>query len=399
MKRRAIWPTSNYSKPHCDKTAPRSSNAEAHIAASFLYCVRMAAAASSAGQKALRTAMQTRVFDPVYYFHGAEDYLKEEAVRQLIDVAVDPATRDFNLEILRGGDVEGEALGSLLGTPPMMADRRVIVVKDVAALRKDARHALEQYVVRPATDIVLVLVATAGAKDDRLLLDQATPVDFESLSGSRVPKWISYYATHDLGCEITPEAVTLLQDAVGTEVAQLKTELDKLASFVVGGERRVIDEQAVAAIVGVRRGETLGDLLDAVANRKADVALELLPHVLSQPKSSAVTIVMALATQTLAIAWGRARRDAGASLQRMENEFFALKETGSSYTGRSWGEAVRAWARALDAWSTSDLDAALATLLTADAALKETRVSSDEQLLQSLVLALCMPQRSSRRAA
>ena len=84
----------------------------------------------------------------------------------------------------------------------------------------------------------------------------------------------------------------------------------------------------------------------------------------------------------------------------MENEFFALlKETGSSYTGRSWGEAVRAWARALDAWSTSDLDAALATLLTADAALKETRVSSDEQLLQSLVLALCMPQRSSRRAA
>src|SRR5439155_1370868 len=83
-----------------------------------------------------------------------------------------------------------------------------------------------------------------------------------------------------------------------------------------------------------------GDLLDAVANRKADVALELLPHVLSQPKSSAVTIVMALATQTLAIAWGRARRDAGASLQRMENEFFALlKETGSSYTGRSWGEA------------------------------------------------------------
>src|SRR5437870_12032538 len=100
MKRRAIWPTSNYSKPHCDKTAPRSSSAEAHIAASFLYCVRMAAA-SSAGQKALRTAMQTRVFDPVYYFHGAEDHRQAEPVRQLLAVAVDPAARDFNLEILR----------------------------------------------------------------------------------------------------------------------------------------------------------------------------------------------------------------------------------------------------------------------------------------------------------
>lgn len=360
----------------------------------------MAAAPSSAGQKALRTAMQTRAFDPVYYFHGAEEYLKDEAVRQLIETAVEPATRDFNLEILRAGDIAGEALGSLLGTPPMMADRRVVVVKDVAALRKDARRALEQYVERPASDVVLVLVATAGAREDRLLLDQTTVVEFDSLSGSRVPKWISYYATHDLGCEITPQAVSLLQDAVGTEVAQLKIELDKLASFVAGGDRPVIDEQAVAAIVGVRRGETLGDLLDAVANRRADVALELLPHVLQQPKSSAVTIVMALATQMLAMAWGRARRDAGAPSHRMENDFFGLlKEAGSSYTGRSWSEAVRAWARALDAWSTADLDAALAALLTADAALKDARVSSDEQLLQSLVLALCAPQHAARQAA
>ena len=121
---------------------------------------------------------------------------------------------------------------------------------------------------------------------------------------------------------------------------------------------------------------------------------------LQQPKSSAVTIVMALATQMLAMAWGRARRDAGAPPHRMENDFFGLlKEVGSSYTGRSWSEAVRAWARALDVWSTADLDAALAALLTADAALKDARVSSDEQLLQSLVLALCAPRDAARQAA
>jgi DNA polymerase-3 subunit delta len=361
----------------------------------------MAAAPSSAGQKVLRTALQSRVFDPVYYFYGAEDYLKDELLRQVIDAAVDAATRDFNLEMLRAGDVDAESLGSLLGTPPMMADRRVVVVRDVGALRKDARRALDQYLTRPAKDVVLVLVSPAGAKEDRSLLERATAVEFEPLSGARVPKWISYYATHDLGCEITPEAVSLLQSAVGTELAQLKVELDKLASFVNGGERPVIDEQAVAAIVGVRRGETLGDLLDAVANRNAASALELLPHVMLQPKTSAVTIVMALATQTLALAWGRARRDSGTPAHRMENEFFGLlKESGSSYTGRSWGEAVRAWARALDAWSAPELDMALAALLGADAALKESRVSSDEQLLQSLLLALCVPTRgASRRAA
>lgn len=361
----------------------------------------MAAAPSSAGQKALRTALQTRVFDPAYYFYGAEDYLKDESLKQLTEAAVDPATRDFNLETLRGAEVDAETLGSLLGTPPMMADRRVVIVRDVSALRKDARRALEQYLEKPASDVVLVLVAASGAKEDRLLTERATAIDFEPLSGARVPKWIAYYATHDLGCEITPEAVSLLQNAVGTELAQLRMELDKLASFVAGEERRVIDEGAVSAIVGVRRGETLGDLLDAVASRNAAVALELLPHVLLQPKTSAVTIVMALATQTLAMAWGRAKRDAGLAPYRLENEFYGLlKESGSSYTGRSWGDAVRAWARALDAWTLADLDEALATLLATDAALKESRVSSDEQLLQSLVLTLCAPGRAaSRRAA
>jgi DNA polymerase-3 subunit delta len=360
----------------------------------------MAAASHSAAQKALRTAIQARAFDPVYFLCGAEDYLKEEAVRQIVEAAVDPATKDFNLELLRAGEIDGETLGSLLGTPPMMAERRVVVIRDVGNLKKDARTALEQYLRRPSADIVLVLTAAAGAKEDKALATRATVVEFDSLSGARIPKWIAYYATHDLGCEITEDAIGLLQDAVGTELAQLRIELDKLASFVAGGERRVIDEQAVTTMVGVRRGETMGDLLDAIGRRNATAALELLPHVLLQPKTSAVTIIMALTTQTLALAWGRALRDRGIPAQRLENEFFALlKESGSSYTGRSWGEAVRSWAQVLNGWSAADLDAALAALLAADVALKETRLSSDEQLLQSLILTLCARGSSSRRAA
>lgn len=359
----------------------------------------MAAAPPSAGLKSLRAALQTRVFEPAYYFYGAEDYLKDEMVRQVIEAAVDPATRDFNLEMLRGGELDAETFGSLLGTPPMMAERRVVVVRDVGALRKEARRALEQYLERPAKDIVLVLVATAGTKDDRVLLERTTAVDFESLSGKRIPKWISYYATHDLGCEITPEAATLLENAVGTELAQLKIELDKLASYVAGAERRVIDEEAVAAIVGIRRGETLGDLLDAVGERNAARALELLPHVLMQPKTSVVMTVMALGTQTLALAWGHARRKAGASPHRMKDEFYALLKDSSPYTGRSWGDAVSSWVRAMDSWTPRDLDAALAALLATDIAIKESRVSTDEQLLESLILTLCVPTRQLSRPA
>ena len=359
----------------------------------------MRASAAPTGQKALRTAIQSGTFDPVYYFHGAEEYLKDEAVRHLVDAAVEPATRDFNLETRRAADLDGETLGSLLGTPPMMAERRVVVVRDVGALRKDARAALDRYLKQPASDVLLVLVATAGTKDDRALLVGATAIEFAPLSGARIPKWIAHYATTELGCEITEDAAGLLQDAVGTELGELKVELDKLASFSTGAGRQVIDEQAVTQIVGVRRGETLGDLLDAVGRRDAAKAVELIPHVLQQPKSSAVTTVMALATQTIALAYGRALRERGTPSGRMENEFYGLlKEAGSAYTGRSWGEAVRAWAQHVDVWTAAELDAALDELLAADAALKETRLSSDEQLLGTLVLTLCGARGPSTRS-
>ncbi|HEV3484239.1 MAG TPA: DNA polymerase III subunit delta, partial [Vicinamibacterales bacterium] len=176
---------------------------------------------SSSPQRVLRDAVRDKQFAPAYYLFGEDDFLKEQAVRQLVEAAVDPATRDFNFEVRRGAEVDAETLGSLLGTPPMMAERRVLVVRDVGALRKDARAALDRYVKSPAADAVVLLIAPAGAKTDKLLAEKATALDFEPLTGDRVPKWIKHHSEAELGVSITPEAVALLQSAVGTDLPQL----------------------------------------------------------------------------------------------------------------------------------------------------------------------------------
>ena len=354
------------------------------------YISRMA----SAGEKALHAALKKREFDPVYYFYGDDDFLKGISVRELVDVAVDPATRDFNLELRRGTEIDAETLDSLLGTPPMLAERRVIVVKDVDKLRKDARKQLDAYLKHPASDNVLVLVSPSGVKMDKGLSTHSTVVEFPPLTGNRVPKWVVYHVESVLKTAITADAVSLLIEAVGEDLSQLSMELEKLASF----SDDEITEAAVSAVVGIRRGESLGGLLDAVAARDATQALALIPGVLLQPKMNAVLLTMHLTTQTLALAYGAAARTGGAQPRALYNEFMTLlKETGA-FPGRSWGDAVNAWAKYSDRWSANELDAALTTLLTADEALKDTRISSDEQLLSSLVLALCGAS-SSRRAA
>src|ERR1043166_2324955 len=246
-----------------------------------------------AAERSLRTAIKERSFAPAYYLFGEDDYLKGEALRDLVDAAVDAATRDFNLETVRGGDVTPAAPRSPLGTPPMMADRRVVVVRDAGALKKDARTAIETFLRRPAGDILLVLVSPSDAKDVRGLAGAAIAVEFKPLTGDRVPKWIAYYAQHEHGIRVTEAAADLLQDAVGTDLSQLRTELDKLASFAHAqandGAAGAIDEHAVSAVVGVRPGETMGSLLDAIACKEATTALALIPSVLDQPKASAVT--------------------------------------------------------------------------------------------------------------
>jgi DNA polymerase-3 subunit delta len=102
-----------------------------------------------------------------------------------------------------------------------------------------------------------------------MLSAHATAVEYAPLTGDRLPRWVSYQAEHALGRKITPEAVTLLVEAVGGDLAQLAVELEKLASYSTA----TIDEHAVAEVVGVRRGESLGDLLDAVAAPDAGTRL------------------------------------------------------------------------------------------------------------------------------
>lgn len=343
--------------------------------------------------KALRTAIKDQAFSPAYYLYGDDDYLKAEELQRVVDATVEASIRDFNYEALRGAELDAETLGSTVSTPPMMADRRVVVIRDVGALKKDARAMLDKYLKSPASDLLLMLVSPSGAKVDRGLMSSATSIEFRPLSGARVPKWISYYVEHDLQSSITEGAITLLQEAAGTDLAQLKIELDKLASFAGDGP---INEAAVAAVVGVRPGETMGDFLDAIARRDATSALAMLSTILDQPKANAVTTIMALTAQTLVIGWAQAARDRGAHPSRISADLFnLLKESGSVYTGRSWGEFVATCARASDTWTAREIDAALDLLLAADSTLKDTRLSSDEQILSTLVLSLCG--RSGRR--
>jgi DNA polymerase-3 subunit delta len=344
------------------------------------------------GLRELRSAITSGRFAPAYYLHGEDEYRKDELVRRLTSAAVDQVTRDFNLDVFRGAEVNAEALESLLHTPPMMATRRCVVLRDTGALRKDARATIERYLGHPSPDTLLVLVALAGTKVEEPFEQRATGVPVGALADEELTAWMVEHARAAHGASVLPEAAAALQRAVGNDTVQLAAEIDKLASYTRG---EPIDAAAVEAVVGVPHGETLGDLLDRVAARDLAGGLALLERVMAQPRINAVNVIMALTVQALAMSWAWHARARGLPPHRLYGEFMSLLKSTNAFPSRPWGEAARSWAQHLRAWDRESLAASLRALRRADQGAKDTRISSDEQLLATLVCAMCAPSHAS----
>src|ERR1041385_4026761 len=88
---------------------------------------------------ALLRSLKQGASDPVYYLHGDEDVLKDEAVRALVERAVDPAARDFNVDQRNAPELDAEAFHALVNTPPMLAATRTVVVRGLDQLKKTAK--------------------------------------------------------------------------------------------------------------------------------------------------------------------------------------------------------------------------------------------------------------------
>src|SRR5690606_30726 len=114
------------------------------------------------GREALSRELAAGRRGGVYFLFGQDEHSKEEAVAELLAAHLDPATRDFNFDQLRGTEVDAEALASAIATPPLMAEWRVVLVREAQALATSARtrSVIEAALERPVPGLALVLVAT-----------------------------------------------------------------------------------------------------------------------------------------------------------------------------------------------------------------------------------------------
>ncbi len=314
-----------------------------------------------------------------FFLCGDAPQQRDSAMRSIVESALDPATADFNLDRFRADEVDADSLAGALHTPPMLADRRVVVLTEAQELGAGAAKVVEA--VLEALPDRLTFVITAGpasGKKAEKTLDRISRrcrrYEWRVPREEELPGWLLERARSGHGYELTEDAAQALADAVGPELGLLESELEKLGHSVQDGR---VSLDAVRDLVPNVRRVNRWEWLDLVASRQYPAALTSLPTLLSDSRETAVGLLAAMIDQHLCL--GVASEGGAGLLSR------ALSEAGKSYL--KW--KARNFERQARGWTGEELESALGLMRRADWRAKSgvTDRAVLEELLHSLRLA------------
>ena len=222
---------------------------------------------------------------PLYFLYGPESFERDELLRAIVETTVAEPSRVFNLDVFHAADLDpAETVNRALAFP-MMAARRMVVIKGVDRLPDTAVPALLSLIQTPPETTVLALTADGIDARKKLfaqLRSSAVCVEFKTPYERDLPRWI-LRRMEAAGKRIDDDASLLLQLRVGCNLRDLANEIEKLLILV--GERETVAREDVAQSVTDSRTATVFELADAVGHRNPPAALASLKHLMDQGES------------------------------------------------------------------------------------------------------------------
>lgn len=219
---------------------------------------------------------------PLYYFWGPEKWLIDEALKKLEEKTINPATRDFNREVLDGREDGAEAILASLQVFPIRSPWRMVIIRNSDWTWKKTTSSFSDYFHNPNPRTCAVFV---GEKTDQrtkffqALEEKGAVIAFFPLYEKDLHRWVHARA-EELSHSISEEAVSLLLERVGFGLRDIHTELQKIILGKEAGKR--IEEGDILALTEDSRSESPFDLARAVGRLDPQESLRMLGKNLQQ---------------------------------------------------------------------------------------------------------------------
>lgn len=249
----------------------------------------MAAKNNTLTFKQVMDSLKKGAYAPVYVLMGDESYYIDRISDFIINNALKPEERDFNLTVVFGGDTNAVAVADACRQFPMMAERQVVVVKEAQNIKN--LDPIVRYLQKPMKTTVLVWCHKNGKIDGRgkmLGLASACGVVFESkkLRDYELPGFITTYL-HSKQITIEPKAAEMIAEHVGSDLSRIVSELDKLV-LSLDGKDKVINSDIVEREIGMSKDFNAFEFRSAIVRKDILKANQIMKYFDSNPKAGSL---------------------------------------------------------------------------------------------------------------
>lgn len=224
-------------------------------------------------------------FVPVYLLMGTEPYYPDLVCDEIIKYALTESERDFNQTVFYGLDTDAGTVASECRSYPMMAERRLVVLKEAQSMK--TLEDLATYASDPMESTVLVILMHGASADKRRALyknvqKKGVVLVSDALRDYEMPQWItSFYKSR--GLDIEPAAAALLAEYAGTDMSRIMLETEKMQKNLPEGTVRV-NAADIEKNVGISRQFSIFELTKALSYMKAEKALKIAAYIGNGPK-------------------------------------------------------------------------------------------------------------------
>ncbi|GMT41762.1 MAG: DNA polymerase III subunit delta [bacterium] len=234
--------------------------------------------------KQLERSVNSGKPEPVYFFHGSEEFRMKEAVNVIKTRIMKDADRSTGWCVYDLSETGFDELLGDLRTVSFFGGLRGVMADNLSIkgergggchLNDDRQKRLVDYIKNPSPDVALILCA--GKIDMRLkfwktISGNTASAAFESSEWDG--KQYAYEKMRDTGLGFLPDAKEWIAETFANDTKSLNAELEKLAVYM--GERKNVSIDDLEDCMNVPKTDSIFKLTDAIASGSVDGSLRAL---------------------------------------------------------------------------------------------------------------------------
>ena len=234
-----------------------------------------------------------RLDAPLYLVRGEDPVLVAQAARSLVEQLAGGLEHSLVVEEHGAGDeLDAAAVVDACTTPPFLADRRVVVVRDAGRLGTADAARLVVALEHPLASVHLVLVSGGGTIPAPLVKTATAAggvVETGAGRGRERGRWMAEHLRH-APVKLDAGAVRRLEEHLGEDLGRLEGLLQSLAAAYGEGAR--VSAALLEPFLGEAGAVPPWELTDAIDSGDVTGALRALRRLLAAGRASPMVVAI-----------------------------------------------------------------------------------------------------------